>query len=912
MSIEPEFFSLRRRSQVRARRPLLEPLESRIALSAVAPDVDQLTSDSASHHHPVTGIEYPGGVTVTDTEIHTHSDVFPRFAAEPTITNVRSGSWSDPTVWSEGRLPWTGDRVVIAKNTVVLYSIQRAARLDALEINGSLVISRVSSTRMYVGDVTVMPTGRLQIGAPGHEVSPSVKAELIIADKPHDFEADPQQFGTGLLAFGKVAIYGTPVASTWQRLVREPVAGATYLELEKFPTSWKPGDTLVLPDTRQVPSTDIERFRNNEIPGEWERVVIEAIIGKRVYLKSPLQFDHLGARNPDGELELLPHVALLDRNVIIRSENSEGTRGHTLFAARAKVDINHVHFLDLGRTDALKRIDNTHLDEYGNVVHIGKNQIARYAVHFHHLMGPEDNTDLGGQQYRFVGNTVENSKKWAVAVHGTNFGLVDSNVVYHAQGAGIVTEDGSEIGNMISNNITIRMQGTHQDGKDGTWYGDYGRGGSGFWFRRGGNAVINNVAADSTYAGFVFDGYFTDQVRLPAFPGAMKHMPDQGITTRVNPTAVFANNEAYGMSRLGLWAAFVSGDHSAPNQPGTYIHNLHVWHTYHAGVHVYHTANLTFGQLLVLGDLEAQNRNHTGTRGLDLATYENLNLRVVNSRIEGVRFAVYAPTNDASLPGIERPTVIQNTTLKSYINVTISPSRESRPSNGSVLELRNVKFEVLPDLPAGPVDEDLLPKAANIRMLVSGEFLAWTEPTIVRVFDYNQVRGDNFEVYFNEQSADFVMPSTHPSLLGTRNEGDIGSPEEGLTNAANWAKYKLSMGGSVAPPEAYQRPGITGLVSPIRDLTSVSPRVVMTTPWNGAVVHGNVPVRLRYNVLGLLPKGAKVFFQVDLGEPFSEFSDGGMYNIPAGVHNLRAYIGDEDGKWIPGTLMTNIMFTVVL
>ena len=65
---------------------------------------------------------------------------------------------------------------------------------------------------------------------------------------------------------------------------------------------------------------------------------------------APLKYDHKGARNADGKLEFLPHVGNLSRNVIVRSENPQGTRGHTIFISRANVDLRYVQFSDLGRT----------------------------------------------------------------------------------------------------------------------------------------------------------------------------------------------------------------------------------------------------------------------------------------------------------------------------------------------------------------------------------------------------------------------------------------------------------------------------------------------------------------------------------------------------------------------------------
>lgn len=384
-----------------------------------------------------------------------------------------------------------------------------------------------------------MPTGTLQIGEATQPILPQVTAEIVIADQALDFENDPSQFGTGLISLGKVTIHGSVLNQTWTRLSVEPKAGDTVLVVSQPDPTWQAGDTLVLPDTRQVPTSQTQQFASGYLPPHWEKVTIDRVVGDQVFLTQPLEFDHLGARDADGTVKLLPHVAILDRNVIIRSENPDGTRRHVLFAARADVDIRYARFQDLGRTDAFRDLDNTTFDDAGNVTHIGTNQIARYAVHFHHVIGPENPTNTG-YQFELVGNTVDGGRKWAVTVHDSSYGLVNENVVYDAQGAGFVTEDGSEIENVFRDNIAIRIVGTHFDGYSGTQEGDYGRGGSGFWFRRGGNLVAGNVAADSSYAGFVFSGYFnTGTVTLPLFRGAMKHVDGQGYAAELNPASFF-------------------------------------------------------------------------------------------------------------------------------------------------------------------------------------------------------------------------------------------------------------------------------------------------------------------------------------------------------------------------------------
>ncbi len=106
-----------------------ETLESRAMLSTAASDpppafgvaslagVDDY-GDAPLQDAAVT--TYPGGVTVTDTEIITPTDAIPRFAAEPTISAIRTGFWLDPSVWSEGRVPAANDRVLIPQDRAVV------------------------------------------------------------------------------------------------------------------------------------------------------------------------------------------------------------------------------------------------------------------------------------------------------------------------------------------------------------------------------------------------------------------------------------------------------------------------------------------------------------------------------------------------------------------------------------------------------------------------------------------------------------------------------------------------------------------------------------------------------------------------------------------------------------------------
>lgn len=125
------------------------------------------------------------------------------------------------------------------------------------------------------------------------------------------------------------------------------------------------------------------------------------------------------------------------------------------------------------------------------------NQIGRYQLHFHHLK-TQGSTIHGNLFTRFL--------KWACTVHGTHGHRVTKNVFLGdgepglSQGAGLVTEDGSETGHTITDNLAIGIWGEPAQIRP---QGDNGFEGSGFWFAGTTNCTIDrNIAVDCRH-GFV-------------------------------------------------------------------------------------------------------------------------------------------------------------------------------------------------------------------------------------------------------------------------------------------------------------------------------------------------------------------------------------------------------------------------
>ena len=587
----------------------------------------------------------------------------PLLCSEPTVTSLSAGAWSDPRTWSTSAVPGADDRVAVAAGHDVTYDVVSDAPLACVEVQGRLAFSASGNTCLKVGTVIVLEGGRLEIGSPAAPVAAGVTAELIITDRPIDPAVDPDQVGNGLVALGAVIMHGAVKTPTFLRLGRAPRAGDTTIELAGPVAGWEAGDRVVIPDTRQLrPGGAGRRGRS-----QTETVRIASVAGAEVTLAAPLRHDHAGARDGGGARAFLPHVGNLSRNVIVRSENPRGTRGHTMFISRAEVDLRYAAFVGLGRTRN-GGVDSTRLDTRGRARRIGTNQLGRYAVHFHHAFGPRT-PPANGYQFTLVGNVVDGAPKWGITIHRSHHGLIRDNVVYNTQGAGIATEDGSESFNVFDHNFSVRSAGRSASAL-GAGYGGslpgIGIEGAGFWFRGPNNYIRNNVAADARTYGFGLPAEL-GSVRVPAFQGADTSQPGKGMLTDMTNGAVleFASNEAYGAMETGLetiWNGTVSG--------------LTVWHpSLHRRSTGIPPERLVLDGLTVRGDLAALGETAEAPVGVSIANYLSRHVTVANADVQGMRVGVLSPFfyNQTPEPGRgPGALVVEDGYFRNHVDVSIA------------------------------------------------------------------------------------------------------------------------------------------------------------------------------------------------------------------------------------------------
>ncbi|MES1255244.1 MAG: G8 domain-containing protein, partial [Acidobacteriota bacterium] len=244
-----------------------------------------------------------GAVTASAQMTHDHGMAvngvpggLPYFCANPTVTSVADGAWSNPATWSTKTVPAANDKVLVAAGHTVTYDAVSDAAIQCIDLRGRLGFKTDASTRLRVVDLTVMEGGVLEVGTPAAPVRPSVTAEIVIADRATDRVLDPAQVGTGIEALGTVTMSGAPKSPTFARLAKEPLAGQRTLTFEQSVAAWKPGDRLVLPDTRQLRASE----RNSYYKSQDEKVEIASVAGATVTLTSALAYDHRGAHDADG------------------------------------------------------------------------------------------------------------------------------------------------------------------------------------------------------------------------------------------------------------------------------------------------------------------------------------------------------------------------------------------------------------------------------------------------------------------------------------------------------------------------------------------------------------------------------------------------------------------------------------
>lgn len=437
-------------------------------------------------------------------EIQTHHDLIPIYGSRPTIHAVRDGEWQAAATWDLDRVPNATDTVYVPSGRYVHGTGQLAA-LDVV-VTGNLTLN--NGFDLPVRTVTVLPTGDLKLLGSG---------AIAIRDLPINTNYDPFQFGHGLLVIdGALTVASSSSRQTWATLAEEIHRGDTQLVLTAPPENWQRGDTLILPDTRQPVEPEDLRAANLCT----ERVTIQLVNDHVVTLTAPVHHDHLGWHNQQGEVEILPDVGNLTQAIVIGSENPLGTPGHVFLTQHADVEIDGLSLVQMGRT-TVKPLDSTTANARGAITHVGTNQIGRYALHLHHLLGRPNNAKP--YQFRVNRVAIDGSPKWGIAVHGSHYGVVTNNFIFDCAGSALITEDPLEYGNDLSTNLIVAYRaGSGERITDRAHRNEFG---GDHWHNRGGlglQSAMNRIVGNHIYntiEGIGMAGFRTSTMWWPTVRG---------------------------------------------------------------------------------------------------------------------------------------------------------------------------------------------------------------------------------------------------------------------------------------------------------------------------------------------------------------------------------------------------------
>ncbi|MBI1299282.1 hypothetical protein GC175_30495 [bacterium] len=409
------------------------------------------------------------------------------------VQSTGSGRWSDPQVWSTGRVPQAGESVTVAKGHNVIYDVRSQAVLGEIMVEGTLYFDRDVDTQLYVNDhIMVSDGGFLNMGTAGDHIPVGVNAELrfVLTQAQADAYHGGQHFhspdiGLWVMSGGRWDVHGAPLLRTWSKLAQDGVVGARTVVVENNVSDWYVGGLVVVTSTRNpiefyIRESDQREMRRrhteHEIhviaalsPAEDGRTIIE--------LESPLAFEHSGTSPFQGE------VALLTRNVRVLTEITgkdeaayddvrERAFAHTMYMKGAQGNLAYVEFYRMG--------------------HYGK--LGRYPIH-HHMM-----------EETSYGMVVRGTSGWengfrCVNLHISHGVLIEDNVCYGSSSTAYFVEQDDEGVNrdhVFVHNIAIDTLTKHfEDRNNSAVHGEYRRVSS-FW---PGAGTVNEVHLGNVVAG---------------------------------------------------------------------------------------------------------------------------------------------------------------------------------------------------------------------------------------------------------------------------------------------------------------------------------------------------------------------------------------------------------------------------
>jgi hypothetical protein len=460
-------------------------------------------------------------------------------ARQSLVRSAKSGAWSSPTTWENGRVPSTGDRVLVRQGHQVLYDVDSKQVIRVVKVAGALRFATDRNTRLDVGLLRVeagdevteegfdchdpaalsdhtAPRPTLEVGSPDRPVGAEFTALIRLTYcEGMNKESCPALVACG----GRIELHGAPMSRTWVKLGAELREGSTEVVLAEPVEGWRPGQRVLIPTTKLLGLFRYPNGKQEVIPtvrddSQTEERTIASAFGSKVVLDKPVMHDHQASGDYRGE------IANLSRNVVIESADPQGVRGHTMYHANSTGSISYAEFRCLGKRGVL----------------------GRYALHFHLCR----DTMRGAY---VIGASIHDSENRWLTIHGTDYVVVRDCVGYNSLGHGFFLEDGTEVFNVFDRNLAVQARHAAPLPQQMLPFDE--NEGAGFWWANSRNTFTRNVAVECDQYGFRFEATKTDAfdptLRVPQQDGTLKE-----TDIRTLPFIRFDDNESHSQRRFAF------------------------------------------------------------------------------------------------------------------------------------------------------------------------------------------------------------------------------------------------------------------------------------------------------------------------------------------------------------------------
>ncbi len=435
------------------------------------------------------------------------------------ISATKNGNWRNKNTWNPNRRPRENDNVCIPNGIQVNYNMvmNNNARINRLNIDGTLRFVPSLTTRLYVHTINVNPSGSLIA-----EPNANQLAEIFFAEKRQGNNPPSVRMELGLFNHGGTILLN---GSSKDRIVtynNNLNKNTNIIAMNSIPQGWQVGDQILVHATNYKRNTALQ----NDI------CVIASFNGNTINCSQNFNHNHKIALA--GEL----HLANLTSNLKLRSfANNVDDRGHIMFMKHGNdcgdITFDNVELYRLGRTrkDIATNNNNT------------KNM---YPIHFH-ICGMD-------REYTVSNSIVNDNSGWGFVNH-RSFVHFENNVAFNFAGTGFVTEAGNERGS-FTNNLAVGGRGAN-DGTSGVKRYPYRRvylgnhngrlraadlafHGDGFWISSPFIQFTDNVAAGNHGTAFFWYTIGLDDIHVDA----KDSQPSEWYTTSVDPSFLTPAEEA--------------------------------------------------------------------------------------------------------------------------------------------------------------------------------------------------------------------------------------------------------------------------------------------------------------------------------------------------------------------------------